>query len=95
MLISDVEDLLPILENLKAAYLRHLEAITIFMDSLTTRQKTKVNTAWQTYCHHQDNKNELNFDQYSYKASGKTEKDIIHLKALALERIEKLLKSVE
>ena len=79
-------------EYLRAAYLRHLEAVTVFMGSLTNRQKNKVNDAWQAYCHHQKNKGELNFEQYSHKASGKTGKDIIHLKALALERIENLLK---
>lgn len=79
-------------EYLGAAYLKHLEAITIFMDSLTNRQKNKVNDAWQTYCHNQKNKGELNFEQYSHKASGK---DIVHLTALALERIEKLLKIAE
>lgn len=82
-------------EYLRAAYLRHLKAITVFTDSLTDRQKTKINAAWQTYCHHQENKDELNFEQYSYKASGKTKKDIVHLKTLALDRIEKLLKSTE
>jgi hypothetical protein len=82
-------------EYLRGTYLRHLEAITVFMDSLTNRQKSRVNEAWQVYCHHQKNKDELNFEQYSHKAPGKTNKDIIHSKALALERIEKLLKIAE
>lgn len=82
-------------EYLNAAYLRHLEAITIFMDSLTDRQRAKVNIAWQTYCHNKENKDKLDFGQYSHKTSDKTKKDIVHLKTLALERIEKLLKSVD
>ena len=68
----------------------NIKAITI-----SNRQKTKINAAWHTYCHQQENKDELNFDQYSYKASGKTKKDIIHLKSIALERIEKIIKSAE
>ena len=82
-------------EYLYSGYLRHLEAFTIFKSILSKRQIAKITTAWENYCHTNDNTNELNFAQYSYKSNGKTKKDISHFKALALKNINNVLNAIK
>lgn len=70
-------------ELLRFGYVhRHLKAFEIFRNYLSTKERTSIDKAWQKYCHHPDNPENLYFDQYS-------EKD---MKIIALERIEGILK---
>lgn len=82
-------------EFLRAAYLRQLESITIFKNSLSPEKRKGIDAAWKEYCHHPDNTNIPWFEQYSWKVQGKGKSSEESLKKLALERIEKILKFAE
>lgn len=78
-------------EFLRSAYLRQLEALTIFKTNLPSEKEKGINDAWKEYCHHPENTKILWFEQYSWKVHGKGKSSEDSLKNLALKRIEKIL----
>ena len=77
-------------ETLSVGYLRQLKALEIFKIYLSSKDKKGIDKTWQKYCKHPDDPNVLYFEQYSTKNVSKEREE--ELKALALERIEKILK---
>jgi hypothetical protein len=79
---------------LRAGYtFRHMKAIETFKPYLSPIDGIGIDKAWQEYCKRTDGPNVLYFEQYSTKnVSKEREKE---LKALALERIEGILKFAE
>lgn len=76
---------------LNSGYLKHLEALAIFHNSLSVEQKSRINKAWQDYSCHADNPSMPFFEQYSWKVANKGKDYENQLKVLALNRIEKIL----
>jgi hypothetical protein len=79
-------------EFLGAAYIRQLKALMLFKTYLSTKDEISIDKAWQEYCYHPDNPNIPFFEQYSWKVANKGKGYEKQLKALALNRIEKILK---
>jgi hypothetical protein len=77
-------------EFLFAGYVhRHLKAVEIFRNHLSTKDRANIEKTWQKYCKRPDDPNVLYFEQYSTKnVSNERERE---LKELALERIEEIL----
>jgi hypothetical protein len=83
-------------EFLLAGYVhRHLKALEIFRNYLSTKERTNIDKAWQKYCRHPDNSEILYFEQYSNKSINGTQKSEANLKKVALERIEAIIKITE
>lgn len=78
-------------EFLFSGYLRHLKALEVFKNHLTAKEKIYIDKAWQEYCYHPDNPNIPFFEQYSWKVANKGKDYEKQLKALALNRIEKIM----
>ena len=77
-------------ELLRFGYIhRHLKAIEVFKSNLSIKKKASIDKAWKEYCCNPNKPDELYFEQYSAKNTGKNEKEI---RKLVLERIEEILK---
>jgi hypothetical protein len=78
-------------ELLHFAYIhRHLKAFEIFRSYLSNKDMSGIDKAWKQYCYNQDNPDILFFEQYF--TGGRPKAETENKKALALERIEGILK---
>jgi len=83
-------------ELLRFGYVhRHLKALEIFRNHLSTKDRTNIDKAWRKYCHRPDNSKILYFEQYSNKSADKIRNNEAGLKKVALERIEAIIKFAE
>lgn len=79
--------------DLYGAYLRHLKALTIYKSSVPRNKRKKIDVVWKEYCHDPQNNEKLFFEQYSTKTMKGQDK--IHVRNLALNRLEKLIETTK
>lgn len=72
---------------------RHLAALEVFKNYLSTEERIDIDKAWKNYCYHPKIEAYPWFEQYHTPGRGKEGVD--DKKKLALERIENILKFAE
>jgi hypothetical protein len=89
--IGDIRSADDLSEVLRFGYLhRHLKAFEVFRNYLSAGDKVGIDKAWKQYCYC-DEKPEMIFWE-KYFTGGRPKSDVEAKKALALERIEGILK---